>query len=353
MADISKIKLETETYDVKDSTARADISTLNTSVANLNSEMVITNILKDKNTIIFGDSLDLSGRWGSYFINYSECSGENYGNGSAGFTSQGITPPYTDMTFIDMLNYVINNKTETQRNEIQYIIVGGGINDALNDHTPTSIASAVQSFITTAKTNFPNAKIIIFPLHTFKWLTNTEISRYQAIIDTCKNNGVMTTDDFLFWTIDDRTYDSGDHTHLNDIGYQSIAHKILSFINGTSSNTVETIPFTLDSAFQIPSGSNLSIIKKGNIAYITGVVQKISGSPSASATILTFDNGNYITGGSSYNKYIPAIYYSSGSDAYGTVNVISGELRCGRPQNYTSLSQCYIYINGEFPIGLM
>ena len=120
------------------------------------------NILKDKNTIIFGDSLDLSGRWGSYFINYSECSGENYGNGSAGFTSQGITPPYTDMTFIDMLNYVINNKTETQRNEIQYIIVGGGINDALNDHTPTSIASAVQSFITTAKTNFQMLKLLYF-----------------------------------------------------------------------------------------------------------------------------------------------------------------------------------------------
>ena len=351
MADISKIQLENNTYDIKDTTARGDIASLNSAVNTLNNKMVIPHILKNKKAIIIGDSLDITNRWGDYFITYSGCDGENYGNGSAGFTSQGNTPPYTDMTFLDMLNYIINNKTEAQRNEVQYIIVGGGINDALNSHTPASIESAVQSFITTAKTNFINAKIIIIPLHTFKWLENIELSRYQAIIDTCKNNGVMTTDDFIFWTVDDRTYDSGDHTHLTDVGYQILAKNILSCINGTASNTIENVGFTLESDWEIQDFFN--VIKKGNIVYVSGILHKKTGHPTASEQILTFDNGSYITGSSSYPKYIPAIYYQGGTDVYGTVNVNNGVMKCGRPQDYTNLSQPYVYINGCFPLGLM
>ena len=45
MADISKIKLEDVSYNIKDGTARSDISTLNTTVGNIGN--AITNVSDD------------------------------------------------------------------------------------------------------------------------------------------------------------------------------------------------------------------------------------------------------------------------------------------------------------------
>lgn len=310
----------------------------------------IEHILKNKKTIIIGDSLDITGRWGTYFINYSGCDGENYGNGSAGFTSQGNTEPFVGKTFVQMLNEIIASKTTAEKNALEYLIVGGGINDALNNHTPASITTAVQTFITNAKTAFPNAKIIIFPLHTFKWLTDTELSRYQAILETCKNNGVMTTGDFLFWTTDDRTYDSGDHTHLSDAGYQVLANKILSFINGTTNALIETVEYTLAENWSL--GTWFSMYKKENVIYIQGILHYTGGALSNANKILDFEKGNLITGSAGYNKFIPTVYYSGGAEAFSSVNVVNGELKCGRPVNYSSLNNPYLYINGSFVEGM-
>lgn len=310
----------------------------------------ISNILKNKKTIIIGDSLCLTGRWGDKFVFFSGCDGEVYGNGSAGFTSEGITPPYVGDTFGEMLDDIIADKTTAEKNAIEYLIVGGGINDALNSHTISSITTAVNSFINTAKSNFPNAKIIIFPLHTFKWLTDTELSRYQAILDTCKNNGVMTTGDFLFWTTDDRTYDSGDHTHLSDAGYQIISEKILSWINGTTNSEIEAVEYTLAENWSL--GTWFSIYKRDNIVYIQGILHYTGGSVTNSTKILDFDKGNLITGSSGYNKYIPTVYYSGGAEQLSSVNVSNGALNCGRPVNYSSLNNPYLYINGSFVEGI-
>ena len=351
MADISKIQIESGTYDIKDSTARSDISNINTNISNIQNSLQTMNILKNKKVMIIGDSLDITGRWGTYFINYSGCDGTNYGNGSAGFTSQGNTAPFENMTFVQMLNSIIGNMTTTQKNELEYLIVGGGINDALNNHTPSSIESAVLSFITIAKTNFPNAKIIIFPLHTFKWLTDTEISRYQAIIDTCKNNGVMTTGDFLFWTVDDRTYDSGDHTHLSDGGYQVLAMKILSWVNGTTNALIENIGYTLNENWSISSW--FSITKRDNIVYIQGILHYTGSGLTNTDKILDFDKGSYLTGSSNFNKYIPCVCYAGGFESLSTLNVKNGELLMGRPVSYTSYSNPYFYVNGSFVVGTM
>ena len=35
-----------------------------------------------------------------------------------------------------------------------------------------------------------------------------------------------------------------------------------------------------------------------------------------------------------------------------SVNVSNGALNCGRPVNYTSLNNPYLYINGSFVVGM-
>lgn len=326
-----------------------DIEDINTDITSLNSKVNITNILKNKKVIIMGDSLDITGRWGTYFINYSGCNGENYGNGSAGFVSAGITPPYDGMNFGAMLNSIISNKTTEELASVEYFIVGGGINDALNSNSVSTIKTAVSGFISSAKTAFPNAKIIIFPINTFTWLKDIEIARYNAIIETCKENGVMTTDDFLFWTIDDTSINSGDMTHLTDAGYQKLANYILSFINGTKCAVIENIEYELNENWSI--FNTFSIFKIGNIVHITGVLHYSGGAITELSEILTFTRGSRITGSSNFNKYIPCVYYAGGSDSFSTVNVLNGALKTGRPLNYTSLSSPYLYINGSFPLG--
>lgn len=348
MADITKIQVLDNTYNIKDSAARESINEINAEIDSLKTSS--NPMLKNKKTIIIGDSLCLEGRWGDDFVYFSGCDGDVYGNGSAGFTSEGITPPYAGMTFKDMLDDISAGMSSTEKNALEYLIVGGGINDALNNHSPSSIHTAVNTFINTAKNNFPNAKIIIFPLHTFKWLTGTEISRYQAILDTCKNAGVMTTGDFLFWTVDDRTYDSGDHTHLNDTGYQVIANKILSWINGTTNALIENIEYELASNWSL--GTWLNIFKRDNVVYIQGILHYTGGAITEPTAILDFTKGEYLTGGANYNKYIPCVYYASGSEALSTVNVLNGQLKTGRPINYSSLPNPYLYINGSFTVGV-
>lgn len=333
-----------------------EIDTNTNSITNLQNEidskLNITNILKNKKTIIIGDSLSLDGGWGNKFINISKCDGENYGNGSAGFLSKGITSPYENMDFNDMLDYIIANKTNEELSKIQYLIVGGGINDALNNYSPTNISTAVQTFINKAKLKFINAKIIIIPLHTFKWLSSIQIERYSSIINTAKNNGIQTTDDFLFWTVDNREYDSGDQVHLTDTGYEVLANKLLCYLNNGSINTYEEVKYTLSANWEIPSGYNFQILKKGNLVEVCGILKYNGGGISGTIPILDFENGVYVTGGSTYSKYIPALFYASGNEAFSNLNVVNGKLETGRPLNYSSLSNPYVYINGTFPIGL-
>lgn len=320
----------------------------NTSTAK---SMARIHTLLNKKTIVMGDSLCITGRWGTYFATYSGADAEVYGNGSAGFISKGVTSPFENMNFLEMLTSILSTKTEIERNLVEYLVLGGGINDALNSYTPTAIATAVQNFITYAKANLPKAKLIIFPLHTFKWLSNTEIARYQAILDTLKFNGLMTTGDFLFWTVDDRTYDDGGHIHLTDAGYQQLAKRILSFVLGTQNADIENIEFTLAEDF---TNINFAAIKIGNIVYLHGQIQYTGGTlPNNAATpILTFDKGALLTGSSNWNFYIPCIMYGSGTDANTTVSLTNGEMKTGRPRNFSSLSNPYFYINGSFPVGL-
>lgn len=73
MADISKITIESGTYDIKDTTARTSISNINTDITNINASLKTLTNIKNKKTIIIGDSLCLTERWGDWFISYSGC----------------------------------------------------------------------------------------------------------------------------------------------------------------------------------------------------------------------------------------------------------------------------------------
>lgn len=349
MADISKITIESGTYDIKDSTARINIGTINSNITSINNKLANINTLKNKKTIILGDSMNLTNGWGSNFITYSGCDGENYGNGSTGFLSHGNTGAFSGMDFQDMLEYIVGTKTQDELNAVEYLLVGGGINDALNNYAVADLTSAVTSFILYAKNNLPNAKIIIIPIHTFKWLKNIELSRYNAIIDTCKNNGVMTTDDLLWWLIPTGDYNSGDNVHLTPTGYQVLANNLLTFINGGKLKQVKDLGYTFSTNWSKLIYCYLTV--EGNVVSLHGCLHYTGGSaPTMKSTIMTFNNSANITGSSDYNFFLNVLYYASGTYSLGTLQVQNGELKVGN--TITSLSDPYIYVNGSWTIGV-
>ena len=302
--------------------------------------------LKDKNVILIGDSLSITGRWATKFVELSGCNGEVYGNGSAGFVSKGITEPYNGLNFVEMLTSIISSKTEEQKNSVNYIICGGGINDALNSYTQTQVKTNVTEFINLAKTNFPNAKIVVFPIHTFKDLTKLAREKYQTIYDMASNLGVMTTKDFIWWTIADRSYDSGDNVHLTDDGYKILGGKIVSFINGTRNINEKTLNYTL--AENVTGNPTLTI--RDNVVSLQGVLTYNKTKPQRNTMLM--EMSSLYTPSNLVPIHHPCMMYSAGISAFGGIAINSGQVKFGIPETYNGLGTTTIYINATWQIGI-
>ena len=169
MADISKITIESGTYDIKDSTARSDIADLSTDITNLetniDAKIQVQNKPNNMNKVIFiGDSygeLTAQDTWIDIVIdNLGLTSSEYYRNteGSTGFLNYNTT---TNHRFINLLQDVTSDLSSDEKSAITHIIVCGGANDIQTSYTVGDIASRVSDFIEYADSNYPNAKVYV------------------------------------------------------------------------------------------------------------------------------------------------------------------------------------------------
>lgn len=155
--DISKIRLENETYNIKDETARNNLQTFET-----NTNQEIANLKKQKNYftnkkfLLIGDSYAEGytpdgnvTSWQQHFINLTGLSNtiRKY-QGGAGFVNIS-----NNKTFQTLLEEVTNDTTITD------IVVLGGYNDT--SYNETQINNAFKSFQLKANEKFPNANIYI------------------------------------------------------------------------------------------------------------------------------------------------------------------------------------------------
>ena len=254
-------------------TDMGDVSNLTTAASNcvgaINEVKTSTiKSLKGKRAYILGDSLNANG-FGQHVLSISGMVGQSIGNGSTGFITVGTG----NKRFSDLLSDLASSLSTAEKNSTDYFILMGGINDALNGVTASTEKPAVVSFISSAKTVFPNAEIIICPLHTFKWLTPTQYNCYSAIIDACRENGVRTTEDFLWWTIvDDYGINSGDDVHLTSSGYQILGGLIVNFIMG--GDVLKTWTYGVESSIGTIFSNVLT--RKGRHFYWRAVITQIT-----------------------------------------------------------------------------
>lgn len=169
MADISKIRLENETYNIKDETARNNIAILNR--------------LLNKKIVIIGDSYSVTDNQPSQWINkFQQLTGisdiTTNAKGGVGFCN------VVDGTNFNML---LNNVASSD--DVTDVICVGGYNDS--GYSQGDIEYAINLFCQTAKSKFPNAKIYIGMLAwCFDYTKTFDISnKVLAAYQNCKKYG--------------------------------------------------------------------------------------------------------------------------------------------------------------------
>lgn len=85
----------------------------------------------------------------------------------------------TQENFSGQLDAAISEMTVDERLEVSYVFALGGQNDY--GHTVADLQTWLSDFITKAKTNFPNAKVVILPLWYNRALSTYNVLRYQII----------------------------------------------------------------------------------------------------------------------------------------------------------------------------
>lgn len=158
MADISKIQLDDDVYNIKDAQARSDLADYITSndaeIANLK---IPKNYFNGKKYILIGDSYAVGETpggnitsWQQLFIDYLGLNSANVikkAQGGAGFVNLGGGTK----------NFQILLEEVTSSNDITDIVVLGGYND--RSYNNTQIRNAINSFKLKVDEKFPNAKI--------------------------------------------------------------------------------------------------------------------------------------------------------------------------------------------------
>ena len=189
MADISKIKLNDTTYNIKDTTARAQSGSNADSIVNLQENMeqakgdiqsVDTRVtaletrkpinMLGKRFVVLADS------YGEYnvidaFINVMNgIKVESSWKGGAGFTKTG------SQSFLNMLNALPNH------NDIDYVVVFGLYNDSFDVN---NVATKIIEFKNSAIVKYPGAEIVVVNQG---WSKDVALQgQFQYLIDQLTN----------------------------------------------------------------------------------------------------------------------------------------------------------------------
>ena len=260
MSEVKKIN----GYDLKDSTARSSISDLNDTVSNLsdtvlglNNEISRSLNLKDMPTLFIGDSYTnpITGYAEYYktYIGLDDSKFFKYASGGAGWYATGTG----GKTYEDNLDLAIADMTPTEKENIKLIIVGCGLNDASYSSTKAQIMNNINSFITKANANYPNAKIYVLNCG-YATGKNSSDGGKRSNLDNivipatldCNNNNdkqlYVITNSHLWLRNND--WFNVDGMHPNDTGHKIIAKRLIKALNGdfniryTDTNLTITIP---------------------------------------------------------------------------------------------------------------
>lgn len=219
-------------YDILITDLSSRISTLEGKTAALEADNVINkntinqidemfysiDYLSTKKYIMIGDSYaEFSDSWQTRLkqkLNLTE--GTNAFSSAVGGTGFVNGSP----TWVETIENII------APSDVDYIIVAGGY----NDRGGVGLSAAIHSFITTANTRFPNAKVLIgmcaWNAHTYDpWIVET----YLEYKNACRDYGAIYMDN-IEYTLHNYSYVNTDGFHPVSAGSESIYKHMIEFL---------------------------------------------------------------------------------------------------------------------------
>lgn len=267
MANISKIQIESGTYDIKDEYIRnketTDFNNLNTKITSV-----------ERNAIYIGNSYtegvgSTSGNDGIFKLT------KNLFNNAYKFCGSGCGflghTDHTNDTFITHLQDAIND-TSINKNSITDIIIIGAYGDSAAYHEfgkatfISNINSAVTSFTNLVETYYPNVSRICYLWAEGRKVQNPSMQYVSTLSDEFNIHNLFkwllprNKIEYLGWigfniTLKDYYFGS-DPVHPNDYGYKMLASCFKSAYNGNL--TYNPIRWNLTSTCEITSGSSIT-----------------------------------------------------------------------------------------------
>ena len=237
MADISKIQIESGTYNIKDVVARQQIAGL----SNLSTKYTKMLTFGDSWT---GDSLNNDGtgtlanpscNWASLLADTLGLTLENYAIG--GYAVYGI-----DNTLRIEIERAVNNISVDDRDQYKYIFVMIGVNDWQGSASPSTLMTTTINDLTYLKTCFPKSQIVFIPLNFFSETLDIRAhDLYSAFLTAANYCNVSLIPNFynylntfgnFFYKDESSTIPSHPYAHPNDDGHKMIKTLIAGALNG-------------------------------------------------------------------------------------------------------------------------
>lgn len=206
-------------------------------------------IFKTKNLLLIGDSYNdgnggTSGRgWGYYFQQFTGCEATIVHQNGGGFAIAGNSnATYPNKTYAQCVSEISG--------EYDIVIAQSGWNDA-GQATESQITTAVSSFVTAARAKWQNAKIYVISTNNGTDTTYTKANKLKAISNAALENNVVSSLYSPYWLIG-KNVAATDGIHLNDDGYQLLAHYTVDYVSGWDGVVGSNNYYNVASADRIP-----------------------------------------------------------------------------------------------------
>ena len=301
------------------------------------------------NSYAYGSGGTAGKGWAYYFQQRTGCTAEmirQSGGDFAAKANDGTAPDYPGKTYLEALQAYTAERTVEQRQAVKYIIVGGGFNDTSNRNSGgvAAVRTAIDNFVTYARSHYPYARIFIIPLYCTVDFPNAKTwDVLNAWTDEAAKNGCATTPYSAHWFHNlseyQSTTDSSGPIHLNDAGYQLAGAYIAAVVAGWDGKFAgrETGQWRI-----LYNANNCTIKKMNNKVVITmnGATKLPTNSDIDAAGV------NW-TPYAPATRYIPCWEYNTGVLAFVQLNASSG-LTNVRAVDKTSLTSYRLYTTFEY-----
>ena len=243
-------------FDARLTDAENDIISLQGDVSTLQSDVLaLQHRVQDNVYLLISDSYGSDDpdndrvAWMTYFTSILGLTpGDNmfrYHKSGAGFAHNGGQPGSLEgKNFCDVLNTAIGAMTADERDSVTKIIIAGGVNDW--DGTDADTQTGIENFDSIARTNYPNADIILVACG---WAKRADIryastQRYKVYYDI--GSGLAwTVDNTAFQALQDKRLFIADGVHPTATGSKVITCEIINLLGGSSGQAQHPAPVAI------------------------------------------------------------------------------------------------------------